>query len=135
MGSAATLTKQIADIQKQARDAMSFDVTATLATFDTTRAQQALEHRDLTELEGAMPKNLAPDAAALGALVAVVVLRILPTQLGASLGQIAATAVENAAETGRLILSATDAAYNTSSELRGLVILLGVLAAIKTLRE
>lgn len=55
--------------------------------------------------------------------------------VAAALAQIAAVAIENGVETSRFLLQAVDAAYAASPDIRGLVLLLGVVASIQTLRS
>jgi hypothetical protein len=73
--------------------------------------------------------------AALGELIAVVLLAIVMLRLGAGLAHVAIVAVELGAETASFILEASDLAYQEFPQVRGMVMLLAVGAAIKTLRR
>ena len=133
---ASTLTAQIADIQKHAAKAFTFNTSKILGELDLDRLEAALEDQNLDELEASLPDVLKLDDPGLVAVVAgAVLVAAFLRCVGATLAQVAAAAAENGVETTRLLLQAVDVAYNASSELRGFVILLSVIASIQALRS
>jgi hypothetical protein len=114
---------------------MTFDVTDILNTFDADRAEEALEQLDREGLESLVPAEVRADPDALSVVGAVAIAAILLHILGGSLARIGAEAVEFGLESAEFILEAADLAYQTYPEIRGLVLLLTVVAAIRALRR
>jgi len=133
--STASLTQQVAEVQKQALGAFSFDASSILAGFDLTRAERAVADGDLADLEALLPTAGVDDPSMLPTITAVALVAILLAYLHATLAQLGTLAVESVSESASSILSATETAYQSSPQVRGLVILLGVLASIETLRR
>ncbi len=131
---ASALTAQIEDIQKQAASAFAFDINSILEGLDLERLADAFAARDVAFLESSLPDGMQIDDEVVSAVAGAVLVAVLLRYLGSAIAQVAAAAAEGGLATRRLLLQAVDAAHSASPELRGLVILLSVVAAVKTLR-
>ncbi|MGH9285333.1 MAG: hypothetical protein ACRD0M_06625, partial [Acidimicrobiales bacterium] len=96
--SAASLTQQVAEMQKQVLNAFSFDASSILASFDVTRAERAVADGDLAELEALLPPAGVYDPSMLPTIAAVALVAILFACLHASLAQLGTLAVESVSE-------------------------------------
>jgi hypothetical protein len=135
LGVATALTEQVAEVRRLANEAMTFDVGAALRSFDLDAAYAALADQDVVELERVMPPGVDPgQETLLASIAAVLALAIVLSYLRAGLEHLAVAAVENVADTTSLILEAVDAISTGSPEVRGLLVLLYVASAIRSMR-
>ena len=130
IGSASTLTASIAQLQKEAAKAINFDASAIL-TFDSDRAQAALERQDASELESLLPKVVGVDLPQVAAGVVIVILLHL---VGSTVAELAVAAAEFGAESVWFLLESLDLLYAELPSVRGLFLLLNVVAAVVTIR-
>ena len=105
---------------------------ALLKEFDAATTEDILERGDLADLEQALPDAISLDPEKLGVIAAVLLIGLMLSGVGYAFSHIAASSLEEAAQTTNIILATTEYMYeHLPLDIKGLFLLLNMALALR----